>query len=39
MMTSKPIASRSWTKPEVKRLGEVKDVAATNSGTQGGTKS
>ena len=31
--------TKAWVKPEVKQLGTMKDVAATNSGTQGGTKS
>ena len=36
-MTSKAIASKSWTKPEVKRLGTMKDVAGpNNTGSQGG---
>jgi hypothetical protein len=35
-MTSKAIASKSWTKPEVKRLGTMKDVAgAAGVVTQG----
>jgi hypothetical protein len=32
-MTSKAIASKSWTKPEVKRLGTMKDVAGSPAGT------
>ena len=36
-MTKDRIKSKQWTKPQLKRLGEIKDVAgAQGAGAQGG---
>lgn len=37
-MRKSNVEPRSWKKPEVTRLGELKDASASNSGPQGGTK-
>jgi hypothetical protein len=35
-MSKETVRPRAWTKPEIRRLGEIKDVAgAQGAGTQG----
>jgi hypothetical protein len=39
-MRKQPIVAKAWTKPEIKRLGELKDVSAgTNVSTSNGSMS
>ncbi len=38
-MRQQTVQPKTWTKPWIKRLGELKDVRGVNSGSQGGTKS
>jgi hypothetical protein len=36
-MTTRTTKQKAWTKPQVKRLGKIKDIhGASGSGTQGG---
>ena len=36
-MVKKAVKAKLWTKPEIERLGEIRDVAGpSNVGTQGG---
>jgi hypothetical protein len=38
-MANKKTASRVWVKPQIVRLGDVKDVSGGNTGAPQGTKS